>query len=227
MPQALRRSGPERRYPILMALLAEAHIDRGDELLSPVRTGARSRVADREPQVRGSAQGHRSRQGRARESRRAAVPDRAGLPTVQASRPSRSPRSSATLGLIGSRPRSSATRSSKRRRRRSATTSCTSRSPGFRRPPGASSARCRCACATRTAAGSAGACPLSPGSIHDRGRAARGDRPAVPRLGTRRSRASDPRPLRAVADVRPSRTRSAPGPCGARAAPGTPTRPRC
>jgi len=34
MPQALRRSGPERRYPILMALLAEAHIDRGDELIS-------------------------------------------------------------------------------------------------------------------------------------------------------------------------------------------------
>ena len=33
-PQALRRMEPERRYPILLAFLAEAHIDRGDELLS-------------------------------------------------------------------------------------------------------------------------------------------------------------------------------------------------
>ena len=32
-PQALRRMGPERRYPILLAFLVEAHIDRGDELL--------------------------------------------------------------------------------------------------------------------------------------------------------------------------------------------------
>jgi hypothetical protein len=33
-PRALRRMGPERRYPILLAFLAEAHIERGDELLS-------------------------------------------------------------------------------------------------------------------------------------------------------------------------------------------------
>ncbi|MDQ3091039.1 MAG: DUF4158 domain-containing protein, partial [Actinomycetota bacterium] len=33
-PRALRRMAPERRYPILLAFLVEAHIDRGDELLA-------------------------------------------------------------------------------------------------------------------------------------------------------------------------------------------------
>ena len=32
-PRALRRMSPERRYPILLAFLVEAHVDRGDELL--------------------------------------------------------------------------------------------------------------------------------------------------------------------------------------------------
>jgi hypothetical protein len=48
-PRALRRMAPERRYPILLAFLVEAHIDRGDELLAQYEKALRraSNAADR------------------------------------------------------------------------------------------------------------------------------------------------------------------------------------
>jgi TnpA family transposase len=45
-PRALRRMGPERRYPILLAFLAEAHIDRGDELISQYENALAGRKLD-------------------------------------------------------------------------------------------------------------------------------------------------------------------------------------
>lgn len=48
-PRALRRMSPERRYPILLCFLAEAYVDRGDELLAEYEKalGHGWRTADR------------------------------------------------------------------------------------------------------------------------------------------------------------------------------------
>jgi hypothetical protein len=148
-PRALRQMGPERRYPILLAFLAEAHIDRGDELISQYENalGKVWRTAGRKlDELRKDTDRDKAALARlgVRLSRLVLDAHRRGEQTVEIAEIERE---------IGLRELQAAVESNSRRRRtHSATTSCTSRSPGFRRRPGGSCAWCRCARTSRTAA---------------------------------------------------------------------------